>query len=80
MDAPHYRPNHKSLPAWKKSLELAGKVYAVTRSLPSDERFMLDQQLRRSTVEIASNIAEGWARRTRAEYLRHLLCARSALL
>jgi four helix bundle protein len=85
MDAPtirsgNDRESHKSLPVWKRSIELACKVYAATRSLPSDERFTLDQQLRRSALAIASNIAEGWARGTRTEFLLHLRNARGALL
>src|SRR5262245_32459241 len=81
MDASkHGRQSHKDLPVWQQSLALAGKVYAATRSLPSDERFTLDQQLRRSALAIASNIAEGWARGTRTAFLLHLYSARGALL
>jgi four helix bundle protein len=72
--------SHRQLPVWKKSIGLAGKVYAATRSLPSDERFALDQQLRQRAVALATNIAEGWSRRTRTEFLQYLHAARSALL
>lgn len=74
------RDSHKNLPVWKRSIELAGKVYAATRSLPSDERFVLDQQLRRSALAVASHIAEGWARGTRTAFLLQLHSARGALL
>ena len=81
MDAPQSRnKSHKDLPVWKKSITLAGKVYAATRSLPSEERFALDQQLRQRAVTLATNIAEGWSRRTRAEFLQFLHAARGALL
>ena len=80
MDAPKNRESHKDLPVWQRSLALAGKVYAATRSLPSDERFTLDQQLRRSALAVASHIAEGWARGTRTAFLLHLYSARGALL
>ena len=81
MDASkHSSESHKDLPVWQQSLALAGKVYAATRSLPSDERFTLDQQLRRSALAIASNIAAGWARGTRTAFLLHLHSARGALL
>ena len=81
MDAPgHRRESHKNLPVWQSSIALARKVYAATRSLPSDERFTLDQQLRRSALAIASNVAEGWAHGTRAAFLLHLHRARGALL
>jgi four helix bundle protein len=72
--------SHRDLPVWKKSVGLAGKVYAATRSLPSDERFGLDQQLRQKAVALATNIAEGWSRRTRTEFLQYLHAARGALL
>ena len=71
---------HRDLPVWKKSITLAAKVYAATRSLPSEERFALDQQLRQRAVMVATNIAEGWSRRTRAEFLQYLHAARGALL
>jgi len=71
---------HRDLPVWKKSITLAAKVYAATRSLPSEERFSLDQQLRQRVVMLATNIAEGWSRRTRAEFLQYLHAARGALL
>ena len=71
--------SHKDLPAWQKAVALAGKVYAATRRLPSEERDGLGQQLRRAAVSIASNIAEGAARRNRTEFLQHLHAARSSL-
>lgn len=77
MDA---HKGYRDLPAWKKSVALAEKVYAVTRSLPSDERFPLDQQLRQSAVCVASMIADGWARRSRVELVCALHSARAALL
>jgi four helix bundle protein len=67
--------NHKDLFVWQKSIALAGKVYAATRLLPSEERFGLSQQLRRAAVSIPSNIAEGSARRNRAEYIQFLRTA-----
>jgi four helix bundle protein len=71
--------SHKDLVAWQKSVALASKVYAATRQLPSDERFGLVQQLRRAAVSIPSNIAEGSARRTRAEFVQYLHIARGSL-
>jgi four helix bundle protein len=71
--------SHKDLVVWQKSIALASKVYAATRQLPSDERFGLVQQLRRAAVSIPSNIAEGSARRTRAEFLHYLHIARGSL-
>ncbi|HEY0941066.1 MAG TPA: four helix bundle protein [Steroidobacter sp.] len=64
--------SHKDLVVWQKSVALAGKVYAVTRLLPREERFGLQSQLRRAAISIPSNIAEGSARRSRAEFIHFL--------
>ena len=71
--------SHKDLVVWQKSIALACKVYAGTRSLPRDERFGLTSQLRRAAVSIPSNIAEGSARRSRAEFLQYLHISRGSL-
>jgi four helix bundle protein len=71
--------SHKDLIVWQKSIALASRVYAATRMLPSEERFGLNQQLRRAAVSIASNIAEGSARRSRSEFRQFLHIARGSL-
>ena len=71
--------SHKDLIVWQKAVVLAGKVYAATRQLPSDERFGLRAQLRRAAISVPSNIAEGSARRTRAEFVQYLHVARGSL-
>lgn len=71
--------SHKDLIVWQKSIALASKVYAATRGLPSEEQFGLNQQLRRAAVSIASNIAEGSARRNQAEFIQFLHIARGSL-
>jgi four helix bundle protein len=71
--------SHKDLIVWQKAVALAGKVYAATRKLPSEERYGLNQQLRRAVVSIASNIAEGSARRNRNEFIQFLHIARGSL-
>jgi len=71
--------SHKDLIVWQKAVALAGKVYAATRRLPRDERFGLSLQLRRAAISIPSNIAEGSARRTRAEFVQYLHVARGSL-
>ncbi|HLS80399.1 MAG TPA: four helix bundle protein [Steroidobacter sp.] len=71
--------SHKDLIVWQKSVVLASKVYALTRALPSEERFGLTQQLRRAAVSIASNIAEGSARKNRGEFIQFLHIARGSL-
>jgi len=54
--------NFKNLKVWQKSVDLAVKVYELTKSFPAEERFGITSQMRRSSVSIPSNIAEGTAR------------------
>jgi len=61
---------HKQLEVWKKSMELAVKIYDVTRSFPESEKYGLVSQMRRSAVSIPSNLAEGAARQGPAEFVR----------
>jgi four helix bundle protein len=54
--------NFKNLKVWQKSVDLAVNVYEMTKFFPSEERFGITSQMRRSSVAIPSNIAEGTAR------------------
>jgi four helix bundle protein len=71
--------SHKDLQVWAKSIVLAGKVYDATQNFPATERLGLTSQMRRAAVSVASNIAEGSARGSRAELLRFLHIARGSL-
>lgn len=71
--------SYRDLIAWQKSYELALLAYAATKSFPTDERFGLTQQIRRGAVSVASNIAEGYGRGGRQDYVRFLKVARGAL-
>jgi four helix bundle protein len=66
--------SYRDLLVWQKSMALAEQVYRLTEDFPHSERFGLVQQLRRASVSIASNIAEGHARQT-GYYLNHLSMA-----
>jgi four helix bundle protein len=70
---------HKSLRVWEAGLELADAVYTATAAFPVEERFGLAAQMRRAAVSIPSNIAEGAARASNAEFLRFLHTARGSL-
>jgi four helix bundle protein len=56
------RHNFKNLNVWNKAVDLAVKVYETTALFPSEEKFGMTSQMRRSSVSIPSNIAEGTAR------------------
>jgi four helix bundle protein len=64
--------NYKGLNVWQKSYELCLKVYGITTKFPNEERYGLTSQIRRSAVSIPSNIAEGYGRKTTADYIRML--------
>jgi four helix bundle protein len=66
--------------AWQKSMDLATLVYAATGSFPKHEIFGLTNQLRRASVSIASNIAEGKGRLSSGELLHFLGIARGSAL
>ena len=68
----------KELTVWQKSMELALEVYRLAKMLPKEELFALSDQLRRAAVSIPSNIAEGYGRESKNEYLRFLRIARGS--
>jgi four helix bundle protein len=68
----------RELTAWKRAVELTLEVYKLTSSFPDSERFGLTNQLRRASVSVASNIAEGYGRSTRGEYIQFLGHARGS--
>lgn len=72
--------NHKKLNVYKSSIDLVSEIYRLTNSFPSSENFGLISQLRRASVSIPSNIAEGSARSSDAERKRFLQIARSSLV
>lgn len=68
----------KDLNAWRKAIALTLAIYKLTESFPQSERYGLTDQLRRAAVSVASNIAEGYGRSTRGEYIQFLGHARGS--
>lgn len=64
--------SYKELIVWQKSVKLSLLVYTVTRGFPKDELYGIVSQLRRCAVSIPSNIAEGYSRRRKMEFLQFL--------
>jgi four helix bundle protein len=68
----------RNFAVWQRSIELTIAVYKLTSSFPDAERFGLTSQLRRAAVLVASNIAEGYGRSTKGEYIQFLGHARGS--
>ncbi len=62
----------KDLIVWQKSIELVKETYKIAKSLPAEERFILVSQMIRAAISIPANIAEGWARNHKLEFIRFI--------
>lgn len=59
--------NFKTLEIWKRSRKLTKEIYLLTESLPVTERFGLSSQMKRASISVPSNIAEGCGRTSRQQ-------------
>ncbi|SMD34317.1 four helix bundle protein [Reichenbachiella faecimaris] len=57
---------------WTDAVEFTVKIYTLTKSFPSDEKYGLISQMRRASVSISSNIAEGASRTSEKEFSRFI--------
>jgi four helix bundle protein len=64
--------DHTTLRAFEVADEVAVLIYRATRAFPKEEVYGLTSQMRRAAVSVPSNIVEGCARESQAEYLRFL--------
>ncbi len=71
--------SYRDLIVWQKSMEMVTLVYKLLDNFPDNEKFGLISQLKRSSVSIASNIAEGYGRNYSKDYARFLQIARGSL-
>ncbi|WP_378186139.1 four helix bundle protein [Aquimarina sp. W85] len=72
--------SYKDLLIWQKGIEIVKEVYSICAELPKDEIFVLQSQLKRSSISISSNIAEGWWRNYTKSYVQFLSYSTGSLL
>jgi four helix bundle protein len=71
--------NYRDLEVWQEAMNLAEAVYHLTELMPKEELYGLTSQIRRASVSIPSNIAEGHGRKGKNEFMHHLSIARGSL-
>lgn len=70
----------QKLAVWQKAIDFADRIYEFTTQFPKDERFGLTNQMRRASVSISSNIAEGSGRSSDIEFNRFIEIAYGSLM
>ena len=69
----------QDLRVWQVGMDIATGCYFLTRSFPREEQFGMTSQIRRAASSIPANIAEGYGRQNRNEYLQFLRIAKGSL-
>ena len=70
--------NYKDLKVWQLAIEVVEDIYQMTREFPQQELYGLTGQMRRSAISIPSNIAEGFKRHHKKEYVQFLNIAQGS--
>ena len=76
--ASHEIKSYQDLKVWQEGMDLAEACYQLTKRFPKDEIYGMTSQIRRA-ASIPANIAEGYGREYRAEYIRFLRIAQGSL-
>ena len=71
--------NHKDLDVWKKSMSLTTEIYKLTGKFQKEEIYGIVSQIRRASVSVAANIAEGAARNSQKEFVQFLYISLGSL-
>lgn len=71
--------SYRDLDAWQVAMSLTERVYDAVKHLPATERFELSSQMRRASVSVPSNIAEGQSCGEDGRYIHHLRVALGSL-
>jgi four helix bundle protein len=70
---------YRDLVVWQKAMKMVQDVYKLTNDFPKEEIYGLTAQIRRCSVSIPSNIAEGYGRKSTQDYLRFLKISSGSL-
>ena len=70
---------YKDLKIWQKGISLVKLIYKSCEDFPKEEVFGLTSQIKRSSISVPSNIAEGWGRNSTQSYVQFLRIARGSL-
>jgi four helix bundle protein len=70
---------YRDLQIWQKSMTLVTEVYKISKGFPKDEAYGLTSQIRRCSISIPINIAEGYGRNSTNEYIHFLRIATGSL-
>ncbi len=71
--------SYRDLRVWRQAMDLAEACYRLTKSFPREELFGLTAQIRRASVSVAANIAEGYGRERTGSYSQFLRVAQGSL-
>lgn len=71
--------SYRDLRVWQEAMNLAEAVYRLTKLFPKDELFGLTSQMRRASVSIPANIAEGYGRESTGSYVQFLRVSQGSL-
>ena len=71
--------DYRDLIAWKRAFSFSLAIYQATAKFPIEEKYGITSQLRKASVSIPSNIAEGQGRNSKGEFLHHLYFALGSL-
>ncbi|MFO7627973.1 MAG: four helix bundle protein [Prochlorococcaceae cyanobacterium] len=71
--------SYQQLKVWQESMELAVMCYQMTKVFPKEEMYGMTSQIRRAGASVPANIAEGYGRESRGDYIRFLQIAQGSL-
>ena len=69
----------EELPVWEDARKFANKVYNLTKKFPNKENYGLTSQITRAAVSVGSNIAEGFDRFSKKDFIKFLIIARGSI-